>query len=549
MNPYQTTRRLLRELAHRPYAFLGALLLVFLVSSFQPLRPYLYRYIIDHPLSERNYSAFWLWGGILIGLTLLHALLQRFQNLATQRLAWSLIHDLRVRLFEKILRLQVPVLTRYSSGILFTRLMTDTQTLQSTLSETLLVIGSELLQLFILLVLMFVVDPFLALVTLFTLPLGLATSSYFSRRIRESFTRVRRYIGLMNAYLQELLRTRELAWALAMEDNLLRRFHRLNRQFYKSYRRTIGYFSFFFPAMDLVTIVGLIVVLGAGSYRLSMGETTIGTLVAFSLYLQIFFRPFRILADQVNSLQMGLVSADRIFRLLDHPAQEKAGGQTPAGPPPYALVARQVSFAYQVGEPVLENFSLQAHPGEVVALSAPTGSGKSTFFYLIMGYYEPQAGEIRLGDLSISDWDKGALRRHIAYIPQEPVLFEGTLRENLTLYEPFSDEDIWIAAEKIGIASYVSEWPLDMSIAPHGQNLSAGERQLVALWRAALRRPVLWLLDEPTAQIDPQTEALLYQSLRRLSEGAIVLLIAHRPQAHAYCDRVVSLPSRSAHAA
>ena len=549
MNPYQTTRRLLRELAHRPYAFLGALLLVFLVSSFQPLRPYLYRYIIDHPLSERNYSAFWLWGGTLIGLTLLHALLQRLQNLATQRLAWSLIHDLRVRLFEKILRLQVPVLTRYSSGILFTRLMTDTQTLQSTLSETLLVIGSELLQLFILLVLMFVVDPFLALVTLFTLPLGLATSSYFSRKIRESFTRVRRYIGLMNAYLQELLRTRELAWALAIEDNLLRRFHRLNRQFYKSYRRTIGYFSFFFPAMDLVTIVGLIVVLGAGSYRLSMGETTIGTLIAFSLYLQIFFRPFRILADQVNSLQMGLVSADRIFRLLDHPAQEKAGGQTPAGPPPYTLVARQVSFAYQVGEPVLENFSLQAHPGEVVALSAPTGSGKSTFFYLIMGYYEPQAGEIRLGDLSISDWDKGVLRRHIAYIPQEPVLFEGTLRENLTLYEPFSDEDIWIAAEKIGIASYVSEWPLDMSIAPHGQNLSAGERQLVALWRAALRRPVLWLLDEPTAQIDPQTEALLYQSLRRLSEGAIVLLIAHRPQAHAYCDRVVSLPSCSAHAA
>jgi ATP-binding cassette subfamily B multidrug efflux pump len=549
MNPYQTTRRLLRELAHRPYAFLGALLLVFLVSSFQPLRPYLYRYIIDHPLSERNYSAFWLWGGILIGLTLLHALLQRFQNLATQRLAWSLIHDLRVRLFEKILRLQVPVLTRYSSGILFTRLMTDTQTLQSTLSETLLVIGSELLQLFILLVLMFVVDPFLALVTLVTLPLGLATSSYFSRKIRESFTRVRRYIGLMNAYLQELLRTRELAWALAIEDNLQRRFHRLNRQFYKSYRRTIGYFSFFFPAMDLVTIVGLIVVLGAGSYRLSMGETTIGTLIAFSLYLQIFFRPFRILADQVNSLQMGLVSADRIFRLLDHPAQEKAGGRTPAAPPPYVLVARQVSFAYQVGEPVLENFSLQAHPGEVVALSAPTGSGKSTFFYLIMGYYEPQAGEIRLGDLSISDWDKGALRRHIAYIPQEPVLFEGTLRENLTLYEPFSDEDIWIAAEKIGIASYVSEWPLDMSIAPHGQNLSAGERQLVALWRAALRRPVLWLLDEPTAQIDPQTEALLYQSLRRLSEGAIVLLIAHRPQAHAYCDRVVRLPSRSAHAA
>ena len=549
MNPYQTTRQLLWALGRRPYAFLGALLVVFLVSSFQPLRPYLYRYIIDHPLAERNYAAFWLWGAILIGLTLLHALLQRVQNLATQRLAWSLIHDLRVRLFEKILRLEVSVLTRYSSGLLFTRLMTDTQTLQSTLSETLLVIGSEILQLFILLVLMFVVDPFLALVTLFTLPLGLATSSYFSRKIRESFTRVRRYIGLMNAYLQELLRTRELSWALAIEDNLLQRFHRLNRQFYKSYRRTIGYFSFFFPAMDLVTIVGLIVVLGVGSYRLSLGETTIGTLIAFSLYLQIFFRPFRILADQINSLQMGLVSADRIFRLLDHPAQEKTGGQTPVTPPPYSLVARQVSFAYQVGKPVLENFSLEAHVGDVVALSAPTGSGKSTFFYLVMGYYQPQAGEIRFGDLSISDWDREALRRQIAYIPQEPVLFEGTLRENLTLYEPFSDEEIWAAAEKIGLSSYVREWRLDMPIAPHGQNLSAGERQLVALWRAALRRPLLWLLDEPTAQIDSQTEALLYQNLRRLAEGAIVLLIVHRPQAHAYCDRVVSLSSRGAHAA
>jgi ATP-binding cassette subfamily B protein len=427
--------------------------------------------------------------------------------------------------------------------------MTDTQTLQSTLSETLLVIGSEMLQLLILLVVMFAVDPFLALVTLLTLPLGLITSSYFSRKIRESFTRVRRYIGLMNAYLQELLRTRELSWALAMEDSLLKRFHRLNRQFYKSYRRTIGYFSFFFPAMDLVTIVGLIVVLGAGSYRLSHGQTTLGTLVAFSLYLQIFFRPFRILADQVNSLQMGLVSADRLFRLLDNPAEESSQGQIPPSAPPYRLEVKEVSFAYQPGEPVLENFSFQADPGEIVALSAPTGSGKSTFFYLILGYYEPQAGEISYGGLPISAWDKAALRREIAYIPQEPVLFEGTLLDNLTLYEPFSEEEIRDAAQKIGIDSYVKAWRLDMQIGPHGQNLSAGERQLIALWRAALRKPSLWLLDEPTAQIDPQTEALLYQSLRRLADGAIVLLIAHRPEAHAYCNRVVTLRPRSAHAA
>jgi len=549
MNPYQVTRRLLSELSRRPYAFLGALLIVFLVSSFQPLRPYLYRYIIDHPLAERNYTAFWTWGAILVGLTFLHAFLQRLQNLVTQRLAWTLIHDLRTRLFSKILRLQIPILSRYSSGILFTRLMTDTQTLQSTLSETILVIGSELLQLLILLVLMFLVDPLLAVVTLLTLPLGLATSSYFSRKIRNSFHRVRRYIGLMNAYLQELIRTRELSWALGIENSLLKRFHRLNTQFYKSYRRVINYFSFFFPAMDLVTIVGLVVVLSVGSYLLSEGKTTIGTLVAFSLYLQIFFRPFRILADQVNSLQMGLVSADRLFRLLDHPAQEPIRGLRPSTPPPYDLEARRVSFSYQAGEPVLENFSLRAKSGEVVALSAPTGSGKSTFFYLLLGYYEPQGGEILYGGLPIAQWDKEALRQEIAYIPQEPVLFEGTLLENLTLYEPYSEAEIWAAAEKVGIYSYVKDWRLDMWLGAHGQNLSAGQRQLVALWRAALRKPSLWLLDEPTARIDPQTETILYQSLRRMAQNAIVLLIAHRPQAHAYCDRVIHFQPRAAHAA
>jgi ABC-type multidrug transport system fused ATPase/permease subunit len=255
------------------------------------------------------------------------------------------------------------------------------------------------------------------------------------------------------------------------------------------------------------------------------------------------------LADQVNSLQMGLVSADRLFRLLDNPAEEPSQGQTPPSGPPYRLEVKEVSFAYQPGEPVLENFSFQAEPGEIVALSAPTASGKSTFFYLILGYYEPQAGEISYGGLPISAWDKAALRREIAYIPQEPVLFEGTLLDNLTLYEPFSEEEIWDAAQKIGIDSYVKAWRLDMQIGPQGQNLSAGERQLIALWRAALRKPSLWLLDEPTAQIDPQTEALLYQSLRRLADGAIVLLIAHRPEAHAYCHRVVTLRPRSAHAA
>ncbi len=537
MKSRQVVYRLLREMARRPGLIAGAFSLVLLASALQPLRPYLYRYMIDHPIRQKDLTAFWFWGGIILLVTLIHPLVQRWQILATQRLAWDLIHRLRLQLFRKVLRLSIPALERYPAGLLYTRLLTDTQTLQSTLSETLLVIAGELLQLAVLISLMFLLDPVLALATLGIMPLGLLISRYFSLRIRQSFARVRHYISLMNAYLHEFLRTRELSWALYLDSQLLRRFHRLNQLFYKSYRRTIGYFSFFFPAMDLVTVVGMTAVLTLGSYRLVEGQTSMGTLVAFSLYLQLFFRPFRVLADQVNSLQMGIVSSERIFRLLDNPHMEAVQGQIPAGPRPYQLEVRGLRFGYDPAHPVLRDLSFQAKPGEVIALSAPTGSGKSTFFYLLLGYYQPQAGEIVYGGVSITAWDKARLRQEIAYIPQEPVLFEGTLLENLTLYEPFTTSQIREAARLIGIP--LQDWSLDMRISTGGQNLSAGQRQLIALWRASLRRPSLWLLDEPTARLDPESEKLIYQSLRALAHEAIVLLISHRPEAQAYRDRVL----------
>ncbi len=328
--------RLLRLLVEERL-FWAALALVTLASFFQPLRPLLYQYVIDHPLREGNLSALVGWGIALIGMAFLHALVLRGQALTTQTLAWNLIQRLRGRLFEKVLRLEIPILERYPTGILYTRTLTDTQTLQGTLAETFLVIAGEIFQLVCLIVLMFVVDVRLATLTLLTMPLGLFTSRYFSRKIRQSFDRVRLYIGRTNGFLQEVLQSRELTASLGAEKTLWARFTRLNRLYYLSYRRVIGYFALFFPAMELVTLVGLTSVLLVGAYLLYVGKTTLGTLVAFSLYQQLFFRPFRIIADQVNSLQMGLVSAERIFRLLDRPEEERMEGKTPSEPPPYLL--------------------------------------------------------------------------------------------------------------------------------------------------------------------------------------------------------------------
>lgn len=535
--------RLARLLLQQGRLFWVAFLLVATASFFQPLRPYLYRYVIDHPLKAGDIPALWMWGAILVGLTFLHAAVQRGQTLATQRLAWGIARQLRQALFKKVLRLSIPTLERFPTGILYTRTLTDTQTLQSTLAETFLVIAGELLQLAFLIVLMFFVDVRLTVVTLIVMPLGIWASRYFSRKIRESFARVRLYIARMNGYLQELIQSRELTESIGAEPTLWRHFLRINHLYYLSYRRVVGYFAWFFPTMETVTLVGLSAVLLAGTYLMYRGETTVGALVAFTLYQQLFFRPFRIIADQVNSMQMGLVSAERIFRLLDQKGEEPSGGKLPPTPPPYTLEVRDLHFGYTEDRWVLEGVSLRFVPGRVYGITAPTGSGKSTLFYLLLGYYEPQAGEILLGGLPLSQWDKAKLREVIAYIPQEPVLFEGTLRDNLTLYEDIPEEQIWAAAERMGFSAYVKDWRLDQLLGAGGNALSAGERQLIALWRAALREPAVWILDEPTAHIDPQTEALIYQQLRRLAEKAIVLIVAHRPDVRAYCDEVISLIS------
>ncbi|MCS7296932.1 MAG: ABC transporter ATP-binding protein [Bacteroidia bacterium] len=541
MKPLPTLFRLSLLLLQQQRLFWLAFAFVTLASFLQPFRPFLYRYVIDHPLRQGDVSALLWWGVGLAGLTAFHALIQRGQTLTTQRLAWSITRNLRKQVFDKVLRLSIPTVERFPTGILYTRTLTDTQTLQSTLAETFLVIAGELLQLAFLVGLMFFVDVRLTVVTLLIMPIGIWISHYFSRHIRESFSRVRLYIARMNGYLQELFQSRELTESLGAELTLWQRFQRLNLLYYLSYRRVVGYFALFFPAMEIATLLGLSGVLIAGAYWIYEGETTVGSLVAFTLYQQLFFRPFRIIADQVNSLQMGLVSADRIFRLLDHEGEEVQEGEVPSALPPYDLEIRGLSFGYEAGRPILEGLSLHLKPGRVYGIYAPTGGGKSTLFYLLLGYYQPQAGEIRLGGIPIQCWKKQRLREVIAYIPQEPVLFEGTLKENLTLYEEMPDEVLWQAAEKMGFIEYVRSWDLYQSIGSGGTPLSAGERQLVALWRAALRTPAVWIMDEPTAHIDPETERLIYQRLRYLASNAIVIIVAHRPQAHAYCDELIPL--------
>ncbi|MCS6895910.1 MAG: ABC transporter ATP-binding protein/permease [Bacteroidia bacterium] len=547
MKSFAVTLRLLRLLVAQKRLFGIALLLVTLASLFQPLRPYLYRYVIDHPLKDKDAHALLLWGGVLVGMSFLHALVQRGQTLFTQRLAWAVSRQLRRALFEKVLRLSIPSLEKYPTGILYTRTLTDTQTLQSTLAETFLVIAGEILQLTFLVGLMLFVDTRLTAITLLVMPLGLWASQYFSRKIRESFARVRLYIARMNGYLQEIFQSRELTESMGAEPSLWSRFLRLNRLYYLSYRRVIGYFAWFFPTMETVTLVGLSAVLLFGGYLIYQGETTVGSLVAFTLYQQLFFRPFRIIADQVNSLQMGIVSADRIFRLLDQNTEESLSGVMPQLKYPYTLEIENLHFGYTADREVLRGLSLRLVAGKVYGISAPTGTGKSTLFYLLLGYYEPQEGVIRFGGVPLPQWNKAYLREMIAYIPQEPVLFEGTLRENLTLYEDIPDTQIWEAAERLGFLKYVQAWSLDQSVGVGGGALSAGERQLVALWRAALRRPAVWILDEPTAHIDPQMEGFIYRGLRYLAKDSIVMIVAHSPDTQAYCDEVIKLSP--AHAA
>lgn len=534
MSSGQIIRRLLGFV--RPYRglFAWGLLITVLMSVVGPARPWIMMKIIDGPVAEGNFDELYVGIVLLLGLTLVNGLLNYWQISVTNLLGQNIITDMRQRVFTHLLCLRTQYFDRMAIGALQTRAINDTQTLNTVFSTTIVTILGEVLQLAVILGIMFWISWQLTLVVLCVMPLIILSTSIFKRFVEPAFKGVRKYVSELNAFTQEHVVGMLVTQLYHRRREEAQAYDDLNRKHTKAHLDTVLGYSIYFPVVEVLSALGLSLLIWYGSYSTLSGFTTLGTLVAFTQYIQMFFRPIRQIADQFNTLQLGVVSAERIFKVLD--VQEFIPNTDE--PVPAEDIRRDpsihfdhVRFGYHTAEPVLRDVSFEVPAGTTTAVVGATGSGKSTLIQVLMRMYDIEEGNIRIGGHDIRQYDQYALRGSMGLVLQDVFLFSGTIYDNITLFNShISRSQVLDAVASIGADEILARLPggLDYAVGERGGNLSTGQRQLISFIRVLVHNPAILLLDEATANIDTEMESLLQEALHKVLQHRTSIVVAHR---------------------
>ena len=452
--------------------------------------------------------------------------------------------DLRNQVYAHVLRMDMAFFGRTKTGVLVARLTSDIESLQVFATEGVIsVVGSTLMVTGVS-VALFVIDPFLATIVMLLMPILVAISVHFGRRSGHAYRRVRSQVGRVLGALQENISGVREVQANAQELRQEERFEAIDHTYYQRGMDAAKTVVRYFPQVDMLRIVGLVLVLFIGGNRVLDGEMSLGSMIAFLLYLNWFFEPIVQLANIYNLLQGALAALYKLYGLMDEePAIREAIETTPLGPEVEGEIrVEQMTFGYNPDEPIITDLNLFIPPGQRVAVVGTTGSGKSTLVRLIARFYDPQTGGVSLDGIDLRKLSFPDLRRTVAMVPQEGFLFEDSLRFNLSFGRgEMSDEEIWEACRAMGIAEWVESLPegLDTLMRERGNRLSSGERQLVALARALAVDPAIVILDEATSNLDPGTESQIEDALETLLAGRTSIVVAHRLRTARRADRVL----------
>ena len=541
------TRLFKRLMAYtRPYrlTFYGVALAAILLSGFAILTPIIVKKIIDDAIKQSNEEMLLYLTIAMLVVLIGQVVSQLAFNYYANWLGESVIKDIRIDLFKKMLSFKMKYFDNSSLGVLVTRAVADMQRIGEIFSQGFFVIVSDLLKMLVAAVVMLFMNWKLSLIVFSLLPIILYATRLFQKAMKIAFNEVRTEVSNLNSFVQERITGMKIVQLFTREKIESDKFREINEKHKNAWLKTVWYNSIFFPIAEIVSsiTVGLIVWYGGLQNVANITTDIAGTIFAFIMLIDMLFRPLRQIADKFNTLQMGMVAANRVFKILDTDSHIQDVGTYENGHIRGDIKFDNVHFGYLEGESVLHGISFEVKAGETVAIVGATGAGKSTIINLLNRFYEINSGVISVDGVDIKEFNLASLRSHIAVVLQDVFLFADTIANNISLKNPsISVDDIEKAANAIGVDAFISSLPggYQYNVKERGTMLSSGQRQLIAFLRAYVSNPSILILDEATSSVDTYSEQLIQLATDKITQGRTSIVIAHRLATVKKADKII----------
>ena len=530
----------------KPYksTFFITALSAILQAGFAIATPIVVRFIINDAITNSNQELLLTLLSVMAGVLLGQVFFQLLFTYNASLLGESVIKDVRIRLFKKIIGFKMTYFDNSSIGLLVTRAVADMQRIGEIFSQGFFVIVADLLKMFAAVIAMLIIDWRLALIVFAILPLIIYATRLFQKAMKMAFIEVRRHVSNLNSFVQERLAGMKIVQLFTREALEKEKFRAINEKHKKAWLQTVWYNSIFFAVAELLGSVatGLVVYFGVLKNLDIAHNLDLGSIFSFFFFINLLFRPLRQIADKFNTLQMGMVAANRVFNILDIENRIENIGTIEKDNIQGSIKFSNVHFGYLTDEEVLHGVSFEVNAGDTVAIVGATGAGKSTIINLLNRFYEINSGHIYIDDIAIKEYTLESLRSHIAVVLQDVFLFADTIANNISLKnKTISIKEIEAAAKQIGVHEFISSLPggYQYNVKERGTMLSSGQRQLIAFLRAYVSNPSILVLDEATSSIDTYSEQLIQKAIEKITEGRTSIVIAHRLATIKKADKII----------
>ncbi|MCA0133852.1 ABC transporter ATP-binding protein [Winogradskyella alexanderae] len=537
-------KRLLQYIKPYRTVFIISLMCVIGLAIFGALRPYVLKEAIDVKIANKEYDGFILYMALMFALLIFEVVSQLLFIYFASWLGQSVVKDIRVKLFRHMLKFKMTYFDKSSVGVLITRAVTDMERIADIFGQGLFMIFSDILKMAVVAGFMALINLRLSLIVFVAMPIIVFATKIFQKYMKRAFEDVRTEVSNLNSFVQERVTGMKIVQLFTRESIEYTKFKAINERHKKGWLKTVWYNSIFFPVAEFVSSVTMAMVILIGGFGVvsTLPGTTLGDLISFTMFIPMLFRPLYQIANKFNTLQMGMVAADRVFKVLDTDSNIDDTGTQIANHFRGDIEFDNVRFSYVKDEEVLKGISFNVKAGETIAIVGATGAGKSTIINLLNRFYEINSGAIKIDGTDIKELTLNSLRNQIAVVLQDVFLFADTILTNITLNNEYiTEEDVITAAKAIGIHEFISSLPggYYYNVKERGVMLSSGQRQLISFLRAYVTNPSILILDEATSSVDSYSEQLIQDATDKITEGRTSIIIAHRLATIQQADKII----------